>query len=190
MTKIGILAIQGAFVEHQRMLERLDTECFEIRKPDDLCKKMDGLILPGGESTVMSKLLRELDLSDPMNEMIREGLPVMGTCAGSILLAKNVIGGEAHFSTLPVTIERNAYGRQLSSFETRSEFNGNSDTLMIFIRAPAIVDIENDVKVLAHIDDVPVAVRYENQMAISFHPELSDDTTVHSYFLDMIQARQ
>ena len=190
MTKIGILAVQGAFIEHQRMLERLDAECFEIRKPDDLCKEMDGLILPGGESTVMSKLLRELNLSDSINKMILKGLPVMGTCAGSILLAKNVIGGETHFSTFPMTIQRNAYGRQLSSFETKSEFDGKSDTPMIFIRAPAIVDIGNDVEMLAHVDDVPVAVRYKNQMAISFHPELSKDTTVHSYFLDMIQDSQ
>jgi len=190
MTKIGILAVQGAFVEHQRMLERLGTEHFEIRKPDDLCKKMDGLILPGGESTVMSKLLWELDLSDPINEMIMEGLPVMGTCAGSILLAKNVMGGETHFSTFPMTIQRNAYGRQLGSFVANSEFDGNMGTPMIFIRAPAIVKIENNVEVLAHVDDVPVAVRYENQMAVSFHPELSDDTTVHGYFLNMIQMGQ
>jgi pyridoxal 5''-phosphate synthase, glutaminase subunit Pdx2 len=190
MIRIGILAVQGAFIEHQRMLERLDTECFEIRKPDDLRKKTDGLILPGGESTVMSKLLRELDLSDPINGMILKGLPVMGTCAGSILLAKNVIGGETHFSTFPMTIQRNAYGRQLSSFETNSEFDGRTDTPMIFIRAPAIVDIENDVEVLAHVDDVPVAVRYKNQMAVSFHPELSNDTTVHNYFLNMVKAGQ
>jgi pyridoxal 5''-phosphate synthase, glutaminase subunit Pdx2 len=168
------------------MLERLGAECFEIRKSNDLNRKMDGLILPGGESTVMSRLLRELDLSDAMGAMISEGLPVMGTCAGSILLAKNVIGGETHFSTFPMTIQRNAYGRQLGSFETESEFNGNSTTQMIFIRAPAIKNIEKDVKILASVDDVPVAVRHENQMAISFHPELSDDTAVHSYFLDMI----
>jgi len=188
MTQIGILAVQGAFVEHQRMLERLGTECFEIRKSDDLNRKMDGLILPGGESTVMSRLLRELDLSDTISSMISEGLPVMGTCAGSILLAKNVIGGESHFSTFPMTIQRNAYGRQLSSFETESEFNGSNVTPMIFIRAPAIKHIEKDVGILASVDNVPVAVRYENQMAISFHPELSDDTTVHSYFLDMIRS--
>jgi pyridoxal 5''-phosphate synthase, glutaminase subunit Pdx2 len=190
MTQIGILAIQGAFVEHQRMLESLDAKCFEIRKPDDLCKKMDGLILPGGESTVMGKLLRELNLFEPIKEMILNGLPVMGTCAGSILLAKNAIEGEIHFSTFPITIRRNAYGRQLSSFETRSEFDGNRDTPMIFIRAPAIIDMENNVEVLAYVDDVPVAVRYKNQMAISFHPELSDDITVHSYFLNMVRACQ
>jgi pyridoxal 5''-phosphate synthase, glutaminase subunit Pdx2 len=190
MIQIGILAIQGAFVEHQKVLEKLGAKCFEIRKPDDLCKEMDGLILPGGESTVMGKLLKELDMFDRMNTMISEGLPVMGTCAGSILIAENVIGGETHFSTFPMTIQRNAYGRQLGSFETRSEFNGNKDTPMIFIRAPAIVDIEKDVEVLAHVDDVPVAVRYKNQMAISFHPELSNDATVHSCFLDMVRVRQ
>jgi pyridoxal 5''-phosphate synthase, glutaminase subunit Pdx2 len=190
MIQIGILAIQGAFVEHQKVLEKLGAKCFEIRKSDDLCKKMDGLILPGGESTVMSKLLKELNLFDPMLGMISKGLPVMGTCAGSILLAKNVIGGETHFSTFPMTIQRNAYGRQLSSFETRSEFDGNRDTPMIFIRAPVIVNIENDVEVLAYVDDVPVAVRYKNQMAISFHPELSDDIAVHSYFLNMVQTCQ
>ena len=185
MIQIGILAVQGAFVEHQQMLERSDVKCFEIRKREDLNKKMDGLILPGGESTVMIKLLNELDLFDPMNAMISNGLPVMGTCAGSILLANNVIGGVPLFSSFPMTVRRNAYGRQLGSFETESEFNGEVIP-MVFIRAPMIEDIGKNVKVLASKDNIPVAVRYENQIAISFHPELSNDFTVHNYFIGMV----
>ena len=117
--RIGVLAVQGAFIEHEKMIEALGHEAFEIRQKRDLEQEFDGLILPGGESTVIGKLLRELDLFDILHKKIREGMPVLGTCAGLILLAEKLSGDDTvHFGTLPVTVKRNAYGRQLGSFFT------------------------------------------------------------------------
>ena len=182
---IGVLAVQGAFIEHEKMLEALGAKAFEIRQKKDLEQHMDGLILPGGESTVMGKLLKELELFEPLKQLIEDGLPVFGTCAGMILLADELSNDEKrHFATLPVTVRRNAYGRQLGSFHARAQMKGVGEIPMTFIRAP-YVEQTHGADVLATVDGNIVAVRYQNQLATAFHPELDEDTSVHQYFLQM-----
>ncbi len=189
--RIGVLAVQGAFAEHEQMLRALGAECFEIRQQADLDGQMDGLVLPGGESTVMGKLLRELGLLLPLRERIESGLPVLATCAGLILLAEHIDGEEgSHLGTLPVTVKRNAYGRQLGSFYTEAEIKHIGTMPMHFIRAPYVETVENGVEVLAEVDGRIVAVRYQNQLALSFHPEVSGDTSVHRYFLNMCERTE
>lgn len=185
---IAILALQGAFAEHASMLDRLDTPHFEIRHPSDLKRPFDGLILPGGESTVMGKLLRELGLYTPLKELIQSGLPVLGTCAGLILLAKEVEGGTVHFGTMDITAKRNAYGRQLGSFRTEGHFNGIGTVPMTFIRAPYIASARKGTEVLARVDDRIVAARQGNQLVTAFHPELDEDVRIHKLFLRMAGA--
>ncbi|WP_407398410.1 pyridoxal 5'-phosphate synthase glutaminase subunit PdxT [Treponema sp.] len=183
MMTIGVLAVQGAFIEHEKMVEKLGCQVVELRNKNDI-SNLDGLILPGGESTVQGKLIKELGMFDQLKELIEGGLPVLGTCAGLILLSRNISNDEArHFQTLPVTVERNAYGRQLGSFRTTSAFGFLCDVEMTFIRAPVITAIGEDVKVLSRVDEKIVAVEYKNQMGISFHPELGEDTRVLEYFL-------
>ena len=186
---IGVLAVQGAFAEHSAKIRQLGAEAAEIRKRQDIQKKLDGLILPGGESTAMRKLLTELDLLEPLKGMIREGLPVFGTCAGMILLAKDISGGGAPcFGTLDISVQRNAYGRQLGSFRCVDTFDGK-EIEMPFIRAPYAKRVGDDVSVLAEHDDRIVAVRQQNQLATAFHPELTNDMTVYEYFFQMIEKR-
>jgi 5'-phosphate synthase pdxT subunit len=181
--KIGVLAVQGAFIEHEKMLCELGCECVELRKRADL-NSIDGLVLPGGESTVQTKLLHELNMFDPLKEMISSGLPTLATCAGLILLAKRISNEQnTCLGTLPVTVQRNAYGRQLGSFETTGDFSGIGPVEMTFIRAPLIENVSEDVKVLATIDQQIVAVQYKNQIAMSFHPELGSDSRIHQMFL-------
>ena len=169
------------------MLESLGIEHFEIRQKKDLDRHMDGLILPGGESTVMGKLLRDLELFEPLKELIESGLPVFGTCAGMILLADELSNDESrYFATLPVTVRRNAYGRQLGSFHARAQMRGIGEIPMTFIRAP-YVEESHGADVMATVDDNIVAVRYKNQLATAFHPELDEDRSVHRYFLGMCE---
>ena len=185
--RIGVLAVQGAFAEHIAKLEQLGEDVFEIRQRSDIEKSFDGLVLPGGESTAMRKLLKELDLYEPLKEKIQNGLPVFGTCAGMILLAKKIEGGETScFGTLDITVKRNAYGRQLGSFRCKDKFDENYIE-MPFIRAPYAEQAGENVTVLSSHDDRIVAVRQANQLATAFHPELTDDTTVYKYFLEMIE---
>lgn len=187
--RIGVLAVQGAFIEHERMIEALGHEAFEIRQKRDLEQEFDGLILPGGESTVIGKLLRELDLFDILHKKIREGMPVLGTCAGLILLAEKLSGDDTvHFGTLPVTVKRNAYGRQLGSFQTVEEIVHIGEIPLTFIRAPYIECADDGVEILAKVDGNIVAVQYGNQIGISFHPEVTDCTAVHEYFLSLCTA--
>lgn len=184
--RIGVLAVQGAFIEHEHMLNSLGVDCFEIRQKKDLEQSMDGLILPGGESTVMGKLLRELDLFEELKLKIENGIPVLGTCAGLILLADNLSNDEKkYFGTLPVTVKRNAYGRQLGSFFIEREVKHIGKIPMAFIRAPYIESVSDDVEVLAEVDGKIVAVKYGNQIGISFHPEVTEDTSIHKYFVHM-----
>ena len=188
---VGILAVQGAFIEHEQMLSRLGASCFEIRQKSDLSQSMDGLIIPGGESTVQGKLLRDLGLFAPLKEKIEAGLPVFGTCAGLLLLAKQIENDERrHFSTMDVVAVRNAYGRQLGSFSVEAEFDGLGSIPMTFIRAPYIESVGEDVQVLSIVEDRIVAARQGSQFVTAFHPELCDDTRVHRYFLDMIRTNQ
>ena len=189
--QIGVLAVQGAFAEHRTMLEKLGVETFEIRQLRDLNQHFDGLVLPGGESTVQGKLLHDLGLFVPLRERIESGLPTFGTCAGLILLAEKLSNdGHTYFATTPVTVERNAYGRQLGSFYTEENFEGVGTIPMTFIRAPLIESTGKDVQVLATVQNQIVAVRYGNQLGISFHPELNNDLRIHRYFLEsIVQAR-
>ena len=183
---VAVLALQGAFLEHEKMLEKLGADWFEIRQPRDLERPCDGLILPGGESTTMGKLLRDLDLYEPLRAKIQGGLPVYGTCAGLILLAETVDGGVPCFATMDIAVKRNAYGRQLGSFYTEAEFQGLGKIPMTFIRAPYIAAAGPKAQVLAEVDGRIVAARQGNQLVTAFHPELSDDLSVHQYFLDML----
>ncbi|MCI6545824.1 MAG: pyridoxal 5'-phosphate synthase glutaminase subunit PdxT [Spirochaetia bacterium] len=195
--KIGILAVQGAFIEHKKRLEELGAECFEIRNKSDLIHEFDGLVLPGGESTVQGKLLKELELFDQLQERIKSGLPVLATCAGLILLAENLKNDSVrHFATLPVTVVRNAFGRQLGSFYIEQEFGTLGKVPMTFIRAPVIETVGKNVEILSVVCDSEnakennkkiVAVRFKNQLAMSFHPELNSDNKIYEYFLDMLE---
>ena len=185
---IAVLALQGAFSEHEKMLERLDTDYFEIRQKRDAERHFDGLIIPGGESTVQGKLIKDLGLYDILDKKIAEGLPVMGTCAGMILLAESIENDtNRYFAAMPITVKRNAYGRQLGSFYTESRFCGKT-VPMTFIRAPYITD-KGKSEILSEVGGKAVAARYRNMIAVSFHPELNEETFVHEYFLDMVRNR-
>ncbi len=185
--KIAVLALQGAFIEHVHMLRRLGADTMEIRQQDDLHIPFDGLVIPGGESTVQGKLLRELGLFTPLQSRIRKGLPVFGTCAGLLLLAQQIEGeNSVHLGTMSITARRNAYGRQLGSFFTEAPFGDVGTIPMTFIRAPYISSVTEGVDVLATVDGHMVAAREKNQLAISFHPELNDHTGIHRYFLEMV----
>lgn len=185
---IGVLAVQGAFIEHEKILSRLGVQSEEIRAKNDLEKDFDGLIIPGGESTVQGKLIKELDMFDKIKDMIEGGLPVFGTCAGLILLAKQIDNdSRSHLATMDITAVRNAYGRQLGSFYAEENFEGIGKIPMTFIRAPYIKSVENGVTVLAKAGGNIVAARQKNQLVTAFHPELNSDLGVHSYFIDMIK---
>jgi len=201
--KIAVLAVQGAFIEHEKKLEAIGVEHFEIRQKKDLLQNFDGLILPGGESTVMGKLLKDLDLFDILHEKIKNGLPVLGTCAGLILLASSITNDVSNimsidvsnqdkhssnvsrFATLPVKVKRNAYGRQLGSFSTNADVKHIGNIPLRFIRAPYIESVMDDVEILAEVDDHIVAVKYQNQIGLSFHPELTESLSVHQYFVSL-----
>lgn len=188
--RIGVLALQGAFIEHERMLRELGADCFEIRQLRDISGQIDGIVIPGGESTVQGKLLRELGIMEPLRKMIRNGLPVFGTCAGLILLAKSIDGGEPpHLAVMDITAKRNAYGRQLGSFSTEGEFQGIGRIPMTFIRAPYISSADG-AEILAAVDGKAVAARQGNMIVTAFHPELTSDARVHGYFLDMVRAAE
>ena len=183
--RIGVLALQGAFIEHEQMLERIGAEPFEIRQLKDIDRPFDGLIIPGGESTVMRRLLHDLDLFDTLRARIAEGMPVFGTCAGLILLAKQVDGGVPCFATMDIAVKRNAYGRQLGSFFTNDRFEGLGTLPMTFIRAPYIESVSGGAKALAVVGGKIVAARQDNQLVTAFHPELDSSTAIHEYFLKM-----
>lgn len=187
--KVAVLAVQGAFIEHEKALQRLGVETAELRKAEDLEQDFDGLVLPGGESTVQSRLLKELSMFEPLKKKIEDGLPVLATCAGLILLAQNVSNDEQRgFGTLPVTVKRNAYGRQLGSFYYEGEIKGIGTYPMEFIRAPYIESVENDVEILARVEEKIVGVTYKNQLAFSFHPELTGNDKIHEKFIELIKV--
>ena len=184
---IAVLAVQGAFIEHEMALQKLGADCIELRKAEDLNQPYDGIVLPGGESTVQGKLLRELGMFDTIQSQIKNGMPVLATCAGMILLADKIDGDDrTHLATLPMTVKRNAYGRQLGSFHTTAELKGIGNIPMTFIRAPYAADVSPDVDVLATVDDKIVAVKYGKQFAFSFHPELDSDYSIHKAFIESI----
>lgn len=185
---IGVLAVQGAFIEHEKMLEKLGADYFEIRNFSDLARPFDGLILPGGESTVIGKLLHSLNLFNTLQAKIMQGMPVLATCAGLILLAEHLTDDTTvHLGTMPVTVKRNAYGRQLGSFYTVTDFQGLGQIPMTFIRAPYINKVSPETEILATVNGNIVAARYKNQLGISFHPELNENTSIHEMFLSMVK---
>lgn len=189
--KIGVLAVQGAFIEHIQVLQDLGAETVELRQAADLQQELTGLVLPGGESTVQGKLLHDLGMYDALREQIAAGLPVLATCAGMILLAEKLSNDEkVHFATMPITVRRNAYGRQLGSFRTHASFGSLDAIPMTFIRAPYIEQVGEGVQVLAEVDGKIVAAQYGKQLALAFHPELdvAESTAVHEYFLGMCEG--
>jgi len=189
--RIGVLALQGAFAAHAEVVRRLGREPREVRLPHDL-DDCEALVMPGGESTTMSKLLETSQLFDPIAKRIADGMPVFGTCAGMILLARTVLDGrddQRSFDAIDIDVQRNAYGRQVDSFETDLTLDGQAEPLhAVFIRAPRIVRMGADVTVLAEHDGTPVLVRSNTVMAASFHPELTNDDRVHRMFLDLVDA--
>ena len=187
--QIAVLALQGAFIEHEQMLERLGVSSLEIRQKRDVESSYDGLIIPGGESTVQGKLVRELGMFEPLKEQIEQGMPVFGTCAGLLLLAKEIENDDrCHFATMDIVAVRNAYGRQLGSFYTEADFANIGKIPMTFIRAPYISKVSGNAEVLAAVDEKIVAVKQGNQLVTAFHPELNDNISVHNYFLQMVEA--
>ena len=189
MKLVAILALQGAFAEHQQMLQRLGAETVLIRNLEDWNRflhvggdgvGMSGLVIPGGESTAMMRIIRDEALFEPVREAILSGMPVFGTCAGLIMLD----GG--HLDTMDIKVRRNAYGRQLGSFHTVSEFRGIGPVPMTFIRAPYIESVSDGVEVLSVVDGHIVAAQQGNQLVTAFHPELDGDTRIHEYFLSMM----
>ena len=189
--KIGVLALQGAFIEHEKILEKIGVETFEIRKKSDLSNailnnSIHGLIIPGGESTTIGKLLHDLDLFDDIRKLILDGLPTFGTCAGLILLAKKIENDDrVHLSLMDIKVKRNAYGRQLGSFFTENEFKHVGKVPMTFIRAPYITEVGKNVEILSEVDGNIVAAKENNILVTSYHPELNDDLQVHKFFISM-----
>ncbi len=175
--RIAVLALQGAFLEHQQMLTSLGVESFFVRNLSDWQSSKDGLIIPGGESTAMMRIMRDEGLCDPLRDAIKAGLPVFGTCAGLILLDRD------HLDTMAITVRRNAYGRQLGSFYTAAAFRPIGTVPMTFIRAPYIEKVGEGVSVLSTVDGHIVAARQQNQLVTAFHPELNGDTRVHEFFM-------
>jgi 5'-phosphate synthase pdxT subunit len=174
---VGILALQGGFEAHANIVRKLGAEPREVRTRDDL-EGLDALIIPGGESTVMTLGIEREGLAEPLRELISEGLPTLGTCAGMIMLDRD------HLGLLDVKAERNAFGRQLRSFEAELEIDGKP-IHAVFIRAPWIAEHGPDVEVLARVDEHPVAIKQKNMLAVAFHPELAGETSLHELLLAM-----
>ncbi len=185
---VGILALQGSVIEHESMLRKIGVNTLRVLKPEHL-EQIDGIILPGGESTTLGKLLKLFSIAEPLKAKIENGLPVFGTCAGLILLAKEIEGEEPHLGVMDIRVRRNAYGRQIDSFiahEVIEEFSPLPLEL-VFVRAPAIEKTFGKAKVLKELNGRIIAARQENMLVTSFHPELTDDETVHRYFISMIK---
>jgi len=192
MARIGVLALQGAFAAHAEKFIALGADVVEVRRPEHLTG-LDGLVLPGGESTTMSNLLTSSGLVGPLADAIDSGLAVFGTCAGMILLSSNILDGrddQISFSAIAATVRRNAYGRQVDSFECDLSVTSlDTPFHAIFIRAPAIETLGSGVEVLASWNDAPVLIRSGRIMAASFHPELTPDSRIHRLFLDLVESQ-
>ena len=188
--KIAILALQGAFSEHEQMSRKLGAETRLIRNLDDFNSTVknspssgggwSGVVIPGGESTAMMRIMKDLGLFAPLRQAILGGIPVFGTCAGLIMLDK------AHLDVMDIKAKRNAYGRQLGSFNTQADFKGIGMIPMTFIRAPYIEEAGPEVEILASVDGKAVAARQKNMLVTAFHPELTEDTHIHQMFIDMV----
>ncbi|PGO58037.1 pyridoxal 5'-phosphate synthase glutaminase subunit PdxT [Bacillus cereus] len=188
MVKIGVLGLQGAVREHVKSVEASGAEAVVVKRIEQL-EEIDGLILPGGESTTMRRLIDKYAFMEPLRTFAKSGKPMFGTCAGMILLAKTLIGyEEAHIGVMDITVERNAFGRQKDSFEAALSIEGvGEDFVGVFIRAPYVVEVADNVEVLSKHGDRMVAVRQDQFLAASFHPELTDDHRVTAYFVEMVK---
>ncbi len=183
--KIGVLAFQGGVIEHIDQIKYLGHNAIEVKKEEDL-EGLDGIILPGGESTTMGKLLKITNLLEPLRKKIEDGLPTFGTCAGMILLAKEIEGEGNHLNLMNIKVKRNAFGRQLDSFSEYHKVKGiQKDIEMVFIRAPYVEEVRENVEILCKVREKIVAVREKNIIATSFHPELTEDLTFMKYFLSI-----
>jgi 5'-phosphate synthase pdxT subunit len=191
MVKVGVLGLQGAVREHARAVEAAGAEAVMIKKVEQL-EDIDGLILPGGESTTMRRLIDKYHFMQPLRDFASSGKPMFGTCAGLILLANHIVGyEEPHLGVMDITVERNSFGRQKESFEAKLSVNGVAeDFIGVFIRAPHIVSVGKDVKVLSEHNGRIVAARQGQFLGCSFHPELTEDHRMAQYFVDMIKEAQ
>jgi 5'-phosphate synthase pdxT subunit len=191
--RVGVLALQGAFALHAKALARLGADAVEVRTPAELAR-VDGLVIPGGESTTMSKLLVANDLFEPIADRLSDGMATLGTCAGMILLAREVLDGrddQRCFGAIDIAVRRNAFGRQIDSFEADLQVSGLPEAPVhaVFIRAPVVESVGDDVEVLARVEGGrPVACRQGRVLVTSFHPELSPDLRVHELFLRELAA--
>lgn len=184
---IGVLALQGGFAEHLATFERLGVSAIEVRTGAEL-DAVSALVIPGGESTTMLKLLRRFTLEDGLRRRISEGLPVLATCAGAIILSRSSSDGEEPLGVLDIEVKRNAYGRQIDSFEARVDIEGIGTIEGVFIRAPIISSVGDDVEVLATQQGYPVVVKQGAILATTFHPEMTDNASIHSHFLEMARS--
>jgi 5'-phosphate synthase pdxT subunit len=186
--KIGVLALQGAVAEHLRMLQQAGVEAVPIKKVSQL-ESISGLVIPGGESTTIGKLIRQYGFLEPLLDLAQKGFPLFGTCAGMIILAKNIAGQtDVHLGLMDIHVQRNAFGRQRESFETDLSIDGVApDFRAVFIRAPLILEVDETVQVIAKHQDQIVAARQGNYLVASFHPELTDDARLHAFFVQMVQ---
>lgn len=188
--KVGVLALQGAVAEHIRSITLAGAEGVQIKKVEQL-DGIDGLIIPGGESTTIGKLMRKYDFMDPIRQFSAQGKPIFGTCAGLIVLAERIQGDEeAHLKLMDITVARNAFGRQRESFETDLPVKGIEEPVRaVFIRAPLILEVGAGVEVLSTYKDEIVTARQAHLLAASYHPELTDDYRLHQYFVEMVRSR-
>ncbi|MDQ0202247.1 pyridoxal 5'-phosphate synthase glutaminase subunit PdxT [Neobacillus ginsengisoli] len=187
MVKIGVLALQGAVREHIKSVEECGVEAIAIKRIEEL-KEVDGLILPGGESTAMRRLIDKYDFMGALKEFAQEGKPMFGTCAGLILLAKNIIGHDPHIGVMDITVERNSFGRQVDSFEADLDIKDVAGSFpAVFIRAPHIVEAGPEVEILSKHNDRIVAAREGQFLGCSFHPELTDNHRLTAYFVEMVK---
>ena len=190
--KIGVLGFQGAIIEHQQHLEKVDCEVINVRYPAQL-NELDGIILPGGESTTLGKLLVRTGMMEPLRQKIEQGLPAWGTCAGMILLARKLENDPVrHLAVMDITVKRNAYGTQIDSFDTCVKIPevSEQEIPLVFIRAPYITEVGKNVTVLCRVEGHIVAARENSLLVTSFHPELTKDTTFHRYFADMCREKK
>ncbi|WP_407272321.1 pyridoxal 5'-phosphate synthase glutaminase subunit PdxT [Radiobacillus sp. PE A8.2] len=189
MVKIGVLALQGAVREHVRSVEASGAEAVVVKRKEQL-DEIDGLILPGGESTTMRRLIDKYDFFDALKNFGTQGKPIFGTCAGLILLASDIVGQEsAHLQLMDMKVERNAFGRQVDSFEAALEVKGIAEDFeAVFIRAPYVVEVGEDVEVLAVVNNNIVAAKQGQYLCSAFHPELTDDHRMTAYFVEMVEA--
>lgn len=186
--KVGVLALQGAFREHEQALKACGCDTVQVKKAGQL-EDIKGLIIPGGESTTIGKLLVDFDIMEPLRKKIEQGMPVFGTCAGMIVLAKEIVGSnQPRLGVMDIVAKRNAFGRQVDSFEIPLKIAGfDSPFTGVFIRAPYLESVGSDVEVLAEVEGKIVFARQNNLLAAAFHPELTDDLRIHKYFLNMVE---